>query len=66
MHFAALIADRADDAGFAAFRAAEQSGRPVGTTDFVAGLERILGRPIARRASERKPMSHESDQPELL
>ena len=30
-------------------------GRPLGTPDFVTGLERLLGRPIARRAPGRKP-----------
>jgi hypothetical protein len=44
----------------------EQTGRPLGTTDFIAGLERILGRPIARRAPGRKPKQHSRDQPELL
>lgn len=62
--FAALIAERADDTGFAALRAAEQTGRPLGTPDFVAGLERILGRPIARRAPGRKPKQR--DQPKLI
>jgi hypothetical protein len=33
----------------------EDSGRPLGTADFVTGLERLLGRPIARRAPGRKP-----------
>jgi hypothetical protein len=27
---------------------AEGSGRPLGTTEFVTGLERLPGRPIAR------------------
>ncbi len=64
--FAALIAGRADDAGFAALRAAEQTSRPLGTPDFIAGLERILGRPIARRAPGRKPKQHPHDQAQLL
>jgi hypothetical protein len=34
---------------------AEGSGRPLGTAEFVTGLERLLGRPIARRAPGRKP-----------
>ena len=53
--FAALIADPANDAGFAVLRAAELTGRPLGTADFVAGLERTLKRRIARRAPDRKP-----------
>jgi len=46
--FARLLAQRRED-GFAALRRAEGSGRPVRTADFVADLERVLGRPIARR-----------------
>jgi len=64
--FVALIADESDDAGFAALRAAEQTGRPLGTEDFISGLERILGRPIARRAPGRKPKQPPRDQLELI
>ncbi|MET0272117.1 MAG: transposase [Phenylobacterium sp.] len=53
--FAELIEAGADDPAFAALRAAEATGRPLGTPDFVADLERRLGRPIARRAPGRKP-----------
>ena len=53
--FGALIADGADDTGFAALRAAELTGRPLGNADFIEGLERILKRRIARRAPGRKP-----------
>lgn len=45
----ALIADPANDMGFAALRAPEQTGRPLEIADFIQGLERILGRRIARR-----------------
>ena len=38
-----------------ALRAAEGTGRPVGTADFVTDLERRLGRPLAHRAAGRKP-----------
>lgn len=44
-----------DAAAFATLRAAELTGRPLGTADFVADLERRLGRPVARRAPGRKP-----------
>jgi hypothetical protein len=64
--FAALIADRANDASFAALRAAEHTGRPLGMKDFIEGLERTLGRRIARRAPGRKPKLHPIEQPTLL
>jgi hypothetical protein len=64
--FAALIADRADDTGFTALRAAEHTGRPIGSADFVKGLERILGRRVARRAPGRKPSKLPDGQQRLL
>jgi putative transposase len=64
--FATLIAEARDDASYAALRAAEQTGRPLGTPDFIEGLERLLGRPVARRAPGRKPAQHNCDQPTLL
>jgi putative transposase len=64
--FAALIADRTEDAGFAALRAAEHTGRPLGTRDFIEGLERVLGRRIARRAPGRKPTKPPDDQQSLF
>jgi hypothetical protein len=64
--FAALIADQADEAGFATLRAAEHTGRPLGTQDFIAGLERMLGRRIARRAPGRKPTNPPGDQQSLF
>ena len=48
-----LLVDR--DEGFAELRQAEGSGRPVGAPQFVIGLERLLSRPIARRAPGRNP-----------
>ena len=51
--FAELLTER-DDEGYGALRASEGSGRPVGNAEFIAGLERLLGRPIARRAPGRK------------
>jgi hypothetical protein len=52
---------------FAALRRAENTGRPVGTAEFVAGLERVLGRRIARRAPGPAPAASVSaSQLELL
>jgi putative transposase len=64
--FAALIANNGDDASFAALRAAEHTGRPLGNKDFIEGLERILGRRISRRAPGRKPKHPPITQPTLL
>lgn len=52
--FAALIADPADDAGFAALRAAENAGRQLGTQDFIDELERVPGRRVARTGANRQ------------
>jgi hypothetical protein len=55
---AKLLRDgRDDEAAFAALRGAETTGRPLANADFIAGLERLLARPIARRAPGRKPAS---------
>ncbi len=64
--FAALIADRANDAGFAALRSAELTGRPLETAEFVSRLENVLGRRIARRAPGRKPKHEARDQQSLF
>jgi len=64
-NFAALIED-SDDAGFAALRDAEGTGRPLGNADFIADLERRLGRTIARRAPGPKPRLPANDEPRLL
>ena len=64
--FADLLQTDPDDPSFRALRASEGSGRPVGNADFIAGLERLLGRPIARRAPGRKPKGVVTDQLELL
>ncbi|MHB8530356.1 MAG: transposase [Caulobacteraceae bacterium] len=64
--FAALIETNADNPAFAALRAAETTGRPLGTGDFVADLERRLGRSVARRAPGRKPAATPDDQLALL
>lgn len=44
-----------DDVDFAELRRSEGSGRPVGTAEFVASLEKLLGRNIARRAPVGNP-----------
>jgi putative transposase len=60
-----LLRDRPED--FAALRRSEGSGRPVGTAEFVTGLERLLGRPISRRAPGPKPANRvDGEQLELL
>jgi putative transposase len=63
--FADLIESDAEDPAFAVLRAAEQTGRPLGAPDFVADLERRLGRPIARRPPGREPTARPEDQAEL-
>ena len=55
-----------DETAFAALRGAETTGRPLGNADFIAGLERLLGRTIARRAPGRKPGAADAAQPDLL
>jgi hypothetical protein len=40
---------------FSELRRAEATGRPLGAPEFVTGLEKLLGRKIARRAPGRKP-----------
>ena len=52
--FADLLLEDRDEA-FAALRQAEGAGRPVGAAEFVTGLERLLGRPTARRAPGPRP-----------
>jgi putative transposase len=64
--FAALLRTDADDPAFAGLRAAEATGRPLGTPDVVADLERRLGRPIARRAPGSKPSMRDSNQGVLI
>ncbi len=59
------ILTEGDEEGFADLRRSEGSGRPVGTADFVADLERVLGRPIARRAPGRRPLRAIAEQRDL-
>jgi putative transposase len=63
--FGRLLTDDGEE-GFARLRQAEGTGRPIGTSDFVADLERRLGRPIARRAPGRKPAGVTPEPPDLL
>ena len=64
--FADLIRSGDDDPAFAAIRAVETTGRPLGNAEFIAGLRRILGRPIAKRAPGRKSKAISSEQMALL
>lgn len=65
--FAALIApDVEDENTYARLREAEGTGRPLGNAEFIAGLEQILGRSIARRAPGRKRHNSAGDPPTLL
>lgn len=52
--FAAFLAEGEDVCASDVLRARETTGRPLGATDWIAGLERVLGRPLARRAPGRK------------
>jgi hypothetical protein len=64
--FADLLAPAdGDEARFAALQTCEGTGRPLGNEDFIKGLERLLGRPVARRAPGRKPQEAQV-QPKLL
>jgi len=55
--FADLLADEseADVETFRALRAGEMTGRPAGAADFIADLERRLGRVLTPRKRGRKP-----------
>jgi putative transposase len=64
--FEDVIRGTGDDATFAALRAAELTGRALGTAEFVRDLERRLGRPIARRAAGRKPRANAETEPEMF
>ena len=63
--FAVLMGDEGDD-GYQALRRSEGTRRPIGASEFVAGLERLLGRPIARRAPGRKKRDGSPDQLQLV
>jgi putative transposase len=59
-----LQAGEQDD--YKLLRDAETTGRPLGTADFIEGLERILGRKIARQTVGRKPRREEDFGEQLL
>jgi len=50
---------------FSELRRAEATGRPLGAPEFVAGLEKLLRRKIARRAPGRRPKTEISDAEQL-
>jgi putative transposase len=52
----------ADGAPFAALRAAETNGRPLGDAEFVARIEATFGRSLQRRKPGRKPREAANDQ----
>ena len=63
--FAELLGSQ-DETGFDALRISEGTGRPLGNAEFIAGLERILGRRLAKRAPGRKPWERDDRQASLL
>jgi putative transposase len=46
--FASFLAGDEDTSATGALRAAETTGRPLGNEAFIEGLERLLGRKLAR------------------
>ena len=54
-HATDLIGIAPDAAAIVRLRAAEASGRPLGDDDFIATLERHLGRSLRPRKRGRKP-----------
>jgi putative transposase len=65
-HLKGLLATDAKD-DFSDLRRAESTGRPLGAPEFVDGLEKMLGRKIARRAPGRKRVTQtDAEQLKLL
>ena len=60
--FAGFLAGPEDPRARRALRAAETTGRPLGNDDFIAGLERRLGRRLARGRPGPKPARREAPQ----
>jgi hypothetical protein len=50
--FGDIIEGEADRIAFAALRADESTGRPVGSSDFVATLERVTGRHLRAQSRD--------------
>jgi putative transposase len=63
--FADLIDGEPDYSLFTALRDAEGTGRPLGSDEFLAALERLTGRRLQRRQPGRKPSAAEAEQLEL-
>ena len=53
----AFLAEGDDGSTLGVLRAAETTGRPLGNAAFIEGLERILGRRLARGRPGPKPRS---------
>jgi putative transposase len=64
--FAALLESDPDDGAFRALRSSEGSGRPLGNADFIADLERLPWRSVARCAPGRKSMPAGAEPSDLL
>ena len=64
--FAAFLAEADEPAAVAELRCAETTGRPLGNEAFMEGLERLLGRKLARgRPGPRPRTAPVHQQPEL-
>jgi putative transposase len=63
--FARFLAVDGDPAQADALRAAETTGRPLGNEAFIGGLERILGRRLAKGRPGPRPKLPGADQQEL-
>jgi putative transposase len=57
LDWAGFLSEGLDDAERDAIRAGERTGRPLGSTRFVARLEKRLGRVLARQKPGPKPAS---------
>jgi putative transposase len=64
--WAAFLDAGLEPGAHAAIQAAERTGRPLGGADFVAALERSLGRVLTRQKPGRKPRAKAEDQGALF